>query len=463
AAVRAALGRLEGAYALAVVAADAPDVIVAARRFSPLVVGLGDGESFLASDVPALLPQTRRVVYVEDGELAVLGPAGVRLVDADGAPVERPPLEIAWDAAAAEKGGYRHFVRKEIDEQPRALADTLRGRLAGDAVRLDALDGLDVAAVRRVFVVACGSSLYAGLVAKGWLERWARLPVEVAAASEIRYGDPVLGPDSLVVLISQSGETADTLAALRQARAAGAPTVAVTNVVGSSVARGADATLFLNVGPEIGVVATKSFTGQLAVLALLAAHVGHRRGALSEAAVAEIVGGLRRMPERVERALGLDAEVAAVAARHAHRRSMFFVGRGFGQPIALEGALKLKEISYLHAEGYAAGELKHGPIAMLAPGFPVFAVATAGPTYDKMRANIEEVRARGAEVIAVVTEGDTGVVPLAAHAFAVPAVRDDLAPFVTVIPAQLFAYHVAAALGRDVDQPRNLAKSVTVE
>ncbi len=463
AAVRSALGRLDGAYALAVIAADAPDVIVAARKFSPLVVGIGDGESFLASDVPALLPETRRVLFVEDGEMAVLRPTGVRIVDADGAPVDRAPTAIAWDAAAAEKGGYAHFVRKEIDEQPRAMADTLRGRLVGDTVRLDELEGLDVAAVRRAYVVACGSSLYAGLVAKGWLERWARLPVEVAAASELRYGDPVLGADSLVVLISQSGETADTLAALRRAREAGAPTVAVTNVVGSSIARGAGATLFLNVGPEIGVVATKSFTGQLAVLALLAAWIGHRRGHLSAQDAADIARDLRRVPELMARALDLEAVVAEAAARHAHRRSMFFVGRGFGHPVALEGALKLKEISYLHAEGYAAGELKHGPIAMLDPDIPVFAVATAGPTYDKLRSNIEEVRARDATVIAVVTEGDTGVAPLAEVVFEVPALRDDLSPFVTVIPTQLFAYHAALALGRDVDQPRNLAKSVTVE
>jgi glucosamine--fructose-6-phosphate aminotransferase (isomerizing) len=462
-AVRQVLAELEGAYAVAVVAAGAPDTLVAARQFSPLVVGLGEGESFLASDIGALLAQTRRVVPLEDGEMAVLGRGGMRLTDRAGNAVLREPIEVTWDAAAAEKAGYAHFVRKEIDEQPRALADTLRGRLAGGRVTLPELDGLDLGGIRRVTVVACGSSFYAGLVAKAWIERWARLPVEVAVASELRYGDPVLDPETLVVLVTQSGETADTLAAMHRALAAGAPTLAITNSVGSSVTRGAAATLYLQVGPEIGVVATKTFTGQLALLALLAMDLGLRRGTLDAAEAAGLARDLAALPALMTRALAGEAEVARAARALADRRSMFFIGRGFGYPIALEGALKLKEISYLHAEGYAAGELKHGPIAMLDASFPVFAIATASPTYDKVISNIEEVRARGAAVVAVATEGDARIADLAEAVLHVPAVRDELSPFVTVIPTQLFAYHAAVALGRDVDQPRNLAKSVTVE
>ncbi len=320
-----------------------------------------------------------------------------------------------WDATAAEKGGYAHFVRKEIDEQPTALADTLRGRLVADAIQLPELAALDLSAVQRVVLVAAGTSYYAGLVGRLMLERWARLPAEVAVASELRYGDPVLGPETLAVFVSQSGETADTLAALRAIRKAGAPTVAITNVVGSSITRAADATLYLQVGPEIGVVATKTFTGQLALLTLLAAELGRRRRTLSPDAAAAIGHDLRAVPELVARALGTERQVIEVAHLLADRRSMFFLGRGFGYPVALEAALKLKEISYIHAEGYPAGELKHGPIAMLDPSIPVFAVATASPTYGKMLSNIQEVRARGAQVVALATEGDETVAQLAEH------------------------------------------------
>lgn len=457
------VGRLEGAYALGLALAERPDTLIAARRFSPLVIGLGEGESHLASDIPALLPQTRRVLWLEDGETALLRRDGVRIYDAEGRPVERDPIEVTWQAEAAQKGGYAHFVRKEIDEQPRALADTLRGRIDGEAVHLPELEALDPAALHRVVFVAAGSSYYAGLLGRAWMERWARLPAEVAVASELRYGDPVLGPDTLVVLVSQSGETADTLAAGRRAAAAGAPTLAITNVVGSSLARAAGATLYLQVGPEIGVVATKTFTGQLGLLALLALALGRRRGALAGAREAAILRDMADLPARMTQVLDREAAVAAVARRLAERRSMFFIGRGFGYPVALEAALKLKEISYLHAEGYPAGELKHGPIAMLDPTIPVFAIATDSPTRAKLRANIEEVRARGAEVLALATDGDARIGDLAEHVLWVPPMRETLAPFVEVIPAQLFAYHLALALGRDVDQPRNLAKSVTVE
>ncbi len=462
-AVRQALQGVEGAYALAAFTVDAPEVLVAARHFSPLVVGVGEGANFVASDIPALLHQTRTVMPLEDGEIAVITPGSLQVTDMSGAQITREPMEVTWDSAAAEKAGYRHFVRKEIDEQPRALADTLRGRLTGSSIHIPELDTLPVDRIRSVYCVAAGTSLYAGLVGKMLLERWSRLPVEVAVASELRYGDPVLDPETLVLCISQSGETADTLAAMRLANEAESPTLAVTNVVGSSIARGSSATLYLQVGPEIGVVATKTFTGQLAVLALLAAELGRRRGALTSAEVAAIAEELREIPEYVANVIDTEEEARKVAERIRDCHSAFFFGRRFGYPVALEGALKLKEISYIHAEGYPAGELKHGPIAMLEPAIPVVAVATQGTTYDKVISNIEEVRARSARVYAVANDGDSRIADLAEHVFRVPRVREELAPFVDVIPLQLLAYHTAVALGRDVDQPRNLAKSVTVE
>jgi len=463
AAVRRALARMHGSYALVALCAEVPEVVVAARHFSPLVVGLGDGETFVASDIPALLPHTRRVLLLEDGEVAVLTRAGASIVDAGGAPIDRAPFEVTWDAASAEKGGYPTFVRKEIDEQPDAVAAALAGRLADAGPVLPELDALGLDRIARATIVAAGTSFYAGLYGKRLLERWARLPVDVAIASELRYAEPVLGPDVLVVLISQSGETADTLAAGRLAVEAGAPTLALTNVVGSSLARLADATLHLQVGPEIGVVATKTFTGQLALLALVAADAGRRRGRLDAVALAAIARDLRAVPGAMRAALAREDEVAEVARRHADARSMFFIGRGFGHVAALEAALKLKEISYVHAEGYAAGELKHGPIAMLEPGLPVFAVATPSPTYEKVLSNLQEVRARGARIVAVAAEGDARIGELAEDVLRVPAVPDVVSPLVAAVPAQLFAYHVALERGCDIDQPRNLAKSVTVE
>jgi len=462
-AVRQALGRIQGSYALVALCADAPEVVVAARHFSPLVVGLGSGESFVASDIPALLPYTRRVVLLEDGEVATLAPSGVTIVDASGRPVDRAPFEVTWDAASAEKGGYPTFVRKEIDEQPDAVAESLRGRLTDAGPVLPEVDALPLGQIARATIVAAGTSYYAGMYGKRLLERWARLPVDVALASELRYGDPVLGPETLVLLISQSGETADTLAAGRLAAQSGSPTLALTNVVGSSLARLADVTLYLQVGPEIGVVATKTFTGQLALLAVLAADIGRRRGHLAPSALAAIAGDLRAVPDAMRAALAREDAVAEVARAHADVRSMFFVGRGFGHVAALEAALKLKEISYVHAEGYAAGELKHGPIAMLEAALPVFAFATRGATYDKVLSNLQEVRARDARIVAVATDGDERIGELAEDVLWVPDIAEDLSPLVTAVPAQLFAYHVALERGCDIDQPRNLAKSVTVE
>jgi len=462
-AVRTALHRVRGAYAIAAFCPDEPDLLVGARLFSPLVIGLGEGENYLASDIPALLGQTRRAMLLEDGEVVEVRPTGVTITTLDGEVVRREPFHVHWDAHAAEKGGYPHFFLKEIHEQPAALTNALRGRLDGDQLNLPELDVLDLARVERVYLVACGTAYHAGLIGKALIEQWTRLPAEAAIGSEFRYAHPVLDTRTLVILISQSGETADTLASFRLAKAAGAQTIAVANVVGSSITRGADAVLYLQVGPEIGVAASKSFTGQLTLLYLLALHLAETRGLIGNAGVAEVVRALRALPDQVARILKQESAIAAAAREYAGRRNFFYLGRGYGFPIALEGALKLKEISYIHAEGYPAGELKHGPIAMLDPDIPVMAIATESPTYDKVMSNIQEVRARRAQVLAIATEGDAEIRRHAEHIFYVPATLDPLTAVLSVIPLQLFAYHVAVELGCDVDQPRNLAKSVTVE
>jgi glucosamine--fructose-6-phosphate aminotransferase (isomerizing) len=455
--------QLKGAYAIVAFARDHPQLIVGARLFSPLVAGIGRGENYVASDIPAILRETQYALLVEDAEVVAVRPGGVSIFDLDGHPIDRAPFHVTWDARAAEKGGYPHFVLKEIYEQPEALRAALRGRLtADDRVALPELDTLDMDEVDRVYIVACGTSFYAGLVGKLALEAWARVPVEVVVASEFRYGRPVLDEQSLIILITQSGETADTLAGFRLAEKAGAPTIAVTNVMASSITRGTDAVLYLQVGPEVGVVATKTFTAQLVLLYLLALKVAARRG-LAEGRITEAVRGLRQLPAQVERALELDEQTAELAQVYRSRRSMFFFGRGYSYPVALEGALKLKEISYIHAEGYPAGELKHGPIAMLDPTIPVIAVATQSQTYSKVVGNIQEVRARDAEVVVLATEGDAAIRQHADHIIYVPRVDEALSPIVNVVPLQLFAYHMAVARGCDVDQPRNLAKSVTVE
>ncbi|MFQ5459578.1 MAG: glutamine--fructose-6-phosphate transaminase (isomerizing) [Anaerolineae bacterium] len=463
AAVRQAVGRLEGAYALGVVSSHAPGVLVAARHLSPMIVGVTPDAAFLASDVAGLLGRTRRVAPLGDGEVAVLTPGGLQVVDARGERVMPQFLDVTWTPEAAEKGGYPNFVRKEIDEQPAAVSNTLRGRVTGTEINVPELDALDLDRVRRVHFVAAGTSYYAGLVAARLLEGWARVPAEAAVASEFRYGYPVLDESSLVVLISQSGETADTMAAFRMARDAGAATMAVTNVVGSSVARGANATMYLRVGPEIGVVATKTFAGQLALLSAMAGDVARRRGAISGPRVASLAAGLMALPGAIRKAIDLDAAVAPLAGRLVDARVVLFVGRGLGHPVAMEAALKMKEISYLPAEGYPAGELKHGPIALIEAGTPVVVFAPPGVAYEKTLSNIEEVKSRGAHVIAVAAEGDRRVAALADDMLPVPAVADGLSPLVSIVPAQLLAYHAALALNRDVDQPRNLAKSVTVE
>jgi glucosamine--fructose-6-phosphate aminotransferase (isomerizing) len=462
-ATRAALNKLRGAYSIGIVDARIPDLIIGARHFSPLVVGVGSGENLLASDIPALLAHTRHALVIEDGELAVLTPDQVRLYSLNGEVVEREPFEVTWNVEEAEKGGYPHFFLKEINEQPTALANALRGRLTEGRVILPELEAIDFARVQRVHIVACGTSFHAGMVGKRAVEQWARIPAQVEIGSEYRYASPVVDNRTLAIFITQSGETADTLASFRLASASGAQTIALTNVVGSSITRGTDAVVYLRVGPEIGVVATKTFTAQVALLELIALRWGAERRPDDEARRSPLIRSMEILPDLVEAALGTESSVTRLAARLEQRRSCFFFGRGYGFPAALEGALKLKEVSYLHAEGYAAGELKHGPIAMLDPDIPVIAIATESPTLEKVVSNIQEVRARQAPVIAVASEGDPRTAEHVDQVIYVPRAHEALTPILAVIPLQLLSYHVAVARGCDVDQPRNLAKSVTVE
>ncbi len=467
AAVREALRQVRGTYAIAVVSERTPRTIVAAKNASPLVVGYGDGESFLASDVPAILEHTRMVNYLEEGELAVLTPEGIAIEGPDAAPVTRAPRRIEWSAVAAEKDGHKHFMHKEIFEQPRAVTDTIRGRVSleeGDV----ALDGLEIDPalardVDRLVVVACGTSWHAGLSGRLMIEQLARLPVDVELASEFRHRDPVVGPRTMVLAISQSGETADTLAAVKEARKRGARAFAICNVLGSAIPRECQGTLYTHAGPEIGVASTKAFTTQLAALFLLAVNLGRLRGTLGADAAREQLEALVRIPQQMEHVLRQEPTVLPVARRCAAARDVLFLGRGSQYPVALEGALKLKEISYIHAEGYAAGEMKHGPIALIDENLPVVVLAVKEPSYEKTLGNVEEVRARGGQVIAVVAEGDTHAAGLATVALVVPGTTPLLAPLLTILPLQFLAYHVADLKGTDVDQPRNLAKSVTVE
>jgi glucosamine--fructose-6-phosphate aminotransferase (isomerizing) len=466
--VRAALAQVRGTYAIAVVSEKRPDEIVAAKNASPLVVGFGKGENFLASDVPAILEHTREVVYLEEGELAVLHPSGIALYGRGGEPLARKPRRIEWSAVAAEKDGHKHFMHKEIFEQPRAVADTIRGRASleqGDVV----LDGMELPedyarSLQRIVIVACGTSSHAGLSGRQMIESLARIPVQVELGSEFRNREPLVDERTMCLAITQSGETADTLAAVRIARAKGARAYAICNVVGSAVSRECDGgTLFTRAGPEIGVASTKAFTTQLAGLYLLGVKLGLLRGVLSPDKAREHLSGLRQLPAQMEQMIRQEAAVMPVAKRCAAARDVLFLGRGGQYPVALEGALKLKEISYIHAEGYAAGEMKHGPIALIDEDLPVVVLATREPAYEKTLGNIEEVRARGGHVFAVVSEGDTHAASLAEVALPVPPAPPLLLPFLTIIPLQFLAYHVADLKGTDVDQPRNLAKSVTVE
>jgi glucosamine--fructose-6-phosphate aminotransferase (isomerizing) len=466
-AVRSALGRVRGAYALAVASSREPDRIVVAKNASPLVIGLADGATLCGSDIPALLGHTRKMLFMEDNEMAELTRDGVRLETIFGERVKRAPRHIDWSPVQAEKGGYKHFMLKEIFEQPRAIEDTLRGRILleeGDLV--DAEFGLDAEVVRgieRVYFIACGTSYHAALAGRHWVEQIARLPAQCELASEVRYRDPVFTSKDLVVAVSQSGETADTLAALKTAREQGARILALANVVDSAIPRAAHGALYTHAGPEIGVASTKCFTTQLAAMLLLAAYIGRRRGALDAGKAREILQALVELPNEMRSTLERKDSVWEVARRWQHAQHMLFLGRGLGFPIALEGALKLKEISYAHAEGYAAGEMKHGPIALIDENMPVVVVMPHDGHYEKTLGNVQEVRARDGRVIAIATDGDEEAKKLAEHVLYVPKVPYAVIPLVAVLPLQLLAYYIADLKGTDVDQPRNLAKTVTVE
>ncbi len=472
-AVRLSTEALVGSYGIAVVCAQEPDVIVATRKDSPIVVGYSAGDagsaamrgSFVASDIIAMLDATRDVVVLADGQIAKLTPNGIEYFDEQGRPCEVTHTHIDWDLDLAEKGGYPDFMMKEIHEQPRVIRDTLAGRMVGGRLEIDEFDlspeELDL--TDRVYVIACGTSYHAGLIAKNLIEAWARIPCEVEVASEFRYRNPIITPTTVVVAVSQSGETADTLAAIRDARVKGAKVFGITNVLGSPVARESDGVIYTKANKEIAVASTKSFIGQVVSLTLLAMLFAQAKGKLTTAQVRLLFRELADTADQVERILSDTDDIREAALACKDAKSALFIGRGIGSAVSYEGALKLKEISYLHAEAYAAGEMKHGPIALIDEGFPVIAIATKSPTYDKVVSNLQESRARGATIIAIATEGDEDIKNYADHVIYIPKVRDAFSAITATVPLQLLARFVALERGCDVDQPRNLAKSVTVE
>jgi glucosamine--fructose-6-phosphate aminotransferase (isomerizing) len=485
-AVRAALGLVQGAYAIAVLGAHAPAEIVVAKADSPLVLGIGRDEMLCASDIPALLAHTRDVIFLQDGELAVLTPSSVEITRLDGVPVSRASKRIDWSPAQAEKGGFKHFMLKEIHEQPRAIEDTLRGRVdlvAGDVsgaeigVPVEAVGSID-----RVYFVACGTSAHAALIGRYWMEQLARLPAVVELGSEVRNRNPVMGRRDLVVAVSQSGETLDTLGAVKTAKALGARVLAVVNVIDSAIARASDAACYTHAGPEIGVASTKCFTTQLVVMLLLAVYLGRRRGVLPDAEAKRILGALAHVPTQMRALLAPSEGLRRIGHRYMHTQHMLFLGRGAEYPVALEGALKVKEISYIHAEGYAAGEMKHGPIALIDEDMPVVVLCPRDAQYEKTFSNMQEVKARAGRLIAVCTHGDEAVRRIVStdadgprssgrgaapfgelDIMEIPESQPEVLPLLTVVPLQLLAYYMADLKGTDVDQPRNLAKTVTVE
>ena len=465
-AVRSALQEVEGTYGIAVLCVEEPDKLVLARDSSPLLIGLGEGEYFAASDVAAILEHTRKIVYLENGEVAVITRNGIITTTGDGVPVRKKVEEIHWDLEMIEKSGHHHFMHKEIHEQPSSILNALRGRVdeVNGKPRLgmffekrELLDQL-----KRVVILGCGTSWHAGLVGEYMMEELARIPVEVEYASEFRYRDPILEGGTVAIAISQSGETADTLAAMKEAKRRGATTLAICNVVGSSIAREAEGGVYLHAGPEIGVASTKAFTSQLAVLYLLTLSIARARGMEKEKA-RKTLQELNRLPEQVKTILQREEEIIEIARLYKDSTNFLYLGRGYNFPVALEGALKLKEVSYIHAEGYPAAEMKHGPIALISPEMPVVFIATRDRAYGKILTNIEEVKARGGRIIAIATEGDSTIKDKVDHVFYIPQTIDPLVPVLSVVPLQLLAYHIAVMKGCDVDKPRNLAKSVTVE
>ncbi len=459
--------QIRGSFAICLLSEEEPDRLIAVRSGCPLVLGVGESESFVASDIPAFLSHTREIIFMEDGEIALLSPDGIEIHDLKGKKIVKPSQQISWDPVMAEKGGYRHFMQKEIHEQPRAITDTLRGRVdeeSGNAILgdqdWDHGNGLNC---RRAVFIGCGTSWHAALVGKFLFEGIAKLPVEVDIASEFRYRDPHLSPDDWVIGISQSGETADTLAAMKEARNKKAPTLSICNVVGSSISRETDSVLYTHAGPEISVASTKAFTTQLTALTLLSINLGRRRGVLSEEEGKQLLHHLILLPKQVESLLEGENKIKEIANRYFRHRDFLFLGRSLLYPVALEGALKLKEVSYIHAEGYPAGEMKHGPIALIDEEMPVVIMAPKDAVYEKTVSNIMEVKSRGGIIIALVEEEDHDLAEVADEVIPVPKTLPCLSPILSTIPLQLLAYHIAVQLGSDVDQPRNLAKSVTVE
>jgi glucosamine--fructose-6-phosphate aminotransferase (isomerizing) len=466
-AVRFALDKIKGSYALGILFDGDEQSLIAARKESPLVIGLGQGEYFIASDIPPILPYAKDFIFMEDGEIAILSPEGVKVFDAKGDEVSKEPKRVNWNPLMAEKGGYKHFMLKEIFEQPRAVIDTIRGRLSeekGDVV-IEGLhfDRMSLKRLRRIYLIACGTSYHAALVGKFLIEGFCRIPVEVDIGSEFRYRNPVIGENDLLVAISQSGETADTLAALKEAKRMGAMTLAICNVVESSLARDADHVIYTYAGPEIGVASTKTFVTQLVILFLLGLRIGREMGFLSPEEGKTLLEELVRIPHLMEEVLKSSQQVAQVARKYLHARDFLYLGRGINYPIALEGALKLKELSYVHAEGYPAGEMKHGPIALIDREMPVVVLATKNDVYEKVISNIEEVKAREGKVIALVSQSDREIAKKVDDVIPIPETLSSLTPILLTIPLQLLAYFMADFKGTDVDQPRNLAKSVTVE